>query len=373
MYLDQQVKDNTWKEISGIVSISYNTMSRVCDSPTHDCDTVSVHQTGIRAQIPLSSAVYTKMSVMPYTVWPQKQQRAVSPTSSHREQELWTIVKSKEQCHLHRSNREQELWTIVKSKEQCHLHRLRTRAVDPSKEQRAVSPTSSRREQELWTVVKSKEQCHTTSSRREQELWTVVKSKERCHLHRPVENKNFCLQLSLMKSNYPTEIRTSISPFLAVELNTTSALANYATEACKILLISNDVTNLEISKLFCEECKKEVLPLGYIDLYPFCTMRITLTPPNKAAPTEGLSGEVGKPAFLPACRIGLDWIENRNTPSLATIQLGKCVVTSAEKVNIRLTQRLSQHGPAIFPKTRSARVERICELHEGVALVHRDT
>nr|CAD7199620.1 unnamed protein product [Timema douglasi] len=30
---------------------------------------------------------------------------------------------------------------------------------------------------------------------------------------------------------HPTEIRTSISPFLAVELNTTSALANYATEA----------------------------------------------------------------------------------------------------------------------------------------------
>ncbi|CAG2054081.1 unnamed protein product [Timema podura] len=30
---------------------------------------------------------------------------------------------------------------------------------------------------------------------------------------------------------HPTEIRTSISPSLAVELNTTSALANYATEA----------------------------------------------------------------------------------------------------------------------------------------------
>nr|CAD7605489.1 unnamed protein product [Timema genevievae] len=29
---------------------------------------------------------------------------------------------------------------------------------------------------------------------------------------------------------HPTEIRTSISPSLAVELNTTSALANYATE-----------------------------------------------------------------------------------------------------------------------------------------------
>ncbi|CAG2060855.1 unnamed protein product, partial [Timema podura] len=30
---------------------------------------------------------------------------------------------------------------------------------------------------------------------------------------------------------HPTEIRTSISPSSAVELNTTSALVNYATEA----------------------------------------------------------------------------------------------------------------------------------------------
>nr|CAD7569522.1 unnamed protein product [Timema californicum] len=37
-----------------------------------------------------------------------------------------------------------------------------------------------------------------------------------------------CLQ---MKAVHPTEIRTSISPSSAVELNTTSALANYATEA----------------------------------------------------------------------------------------------------------------------------------------------
>nr|CAD7257935.1 unnamed protein product [Timema shepardi] len=32
---------------------------------------------------------------------------------------------------------------------------------------------------------------------------------------------------------HPTEIRTSISPSSAVELNTTSALANYATEAAQ--------------------------------------------------------------------------------------------------------------------------------------------
>nr|CAD7457218.1 unnamed protein product [Timema tahoe] len=45
--------------------------------------------------------------------------------------------------------------------------------------------------------------------------------------------------LNVMASSYilfydsihPTEIRTSISPSSAVELNTTSALANYATEA----------------------------------------------------------------------------------------------------------------------------------------------
>nr|CAD7459811.1 unnamed protein product [Timema tahoe] len=33
---------------------------------------------------------------------------------------------------------------------------------------------------------------------------------------------------------HPTEIRTSISPSSAVELNTTSALANYATEAGRV-------------------------------------------------------------------------------------------------------------------------------------------
>ncbi|CAG2064168.1 unnamed protein product, partial [Timema podura] len=37
--------------------------------------------------------------------------------------------------------------------------------------------------------------------------------------------------LSLYLDNHPTEIRTSISPSSAVELNTTSTLANYATEA----------------------------------------------------------------------------------------------------------------------------------------------
>nr|CAD7425966.1 unnamed protein product [Timema monikensis] len=36
---------------------------------------------------------------------------------------------------------------------------------------------------------------------------------------------------------HPTEIRTSISPSSAVELNTTSALANYATEAVSVLYI----------------------------------------------------------------------------------------------------------------------------------------
>ncbi|CAG2059637.1 unnamed protein product [Timema podura] len=38
-------------------------------------------------------------------------------------------------------------------------------------------------------------------------------------------------QVSYCKEVHPTEIRTSISPSSAVELNTTSALANYATEA----------------------------------------------------------------------------------------------------------------------------------------------
>nr|CAD7588432.1 unnamed protein product [Timema genevievae] len=43
---------------------------------------------------------------------------------------------------------------------------------------------------------------------------------------------------------HPTEIRTSISPSLAVELNTTSALANYATEAGKKKL--GDLSNPEL-------------------------------------------------------------------------------------------------------------------------------
>nr|CAD7585981.1 unnamed protein product [Timema genevievae] len=53
----------------------------------------------------------------------------------------------------------------------------------------------------------------------------------------PVEPPNFVAPENLDKSCtgkpqvHPTEIRTSISPSSAVELNTTSALSNYATEA----------------------------------------------------------------------------------------------------------------------------------------------
>nr|CAD7405145.1 unnamed protein product [Timema cristinae] len=39
---------------------------------------------------------------------------------------------------------------------------------------------------------------------------------------------------------HPTEIRTSISPSSAVELNTTSALANYATEAVRLSNLNID-------------------------------------------------------------------------------------------------------------------------------------
>nr|CAD7453070.1 unnamed protein product [Timema tahoe] len=44
---------------------------------------------------------------------------------------------------------------------------------------------------------------------------------------------NQCLTDKIINVVYPTEIRTSISPSSAVELNTTSALANYATEAAE--------------------------------------------------------------------------------------------------------------------------------------------
>nr|CAD7455668.1 unnamed protein product [Timema tahoe] len=43
---------------------------------------------------------------------------------------------------------------------------------------------------------------------------------------------------------HPTEIRTSISPSSAVELNTTSALANYATEADAISFYGRIVSNI---------------------------------------------------------------------------------------------------------------------------------
>nr|CAD7427917.1 unnamed protein product [Timema monikensis] len=52
---------------------------------------------------------------------------------------------------------------------------------------------------------------------------------------RPVYRESYALDDSTTKVKPPpvhlTEIRTSISPSSAVELNTTSALANYATEA----------------------------------------------------------------------------------------------------------------------------------------------
>nr|CAD7601549.1 unnamed protein product [Timema genevievae] len=55
---------------------------------------------------------------------------------------------------------------------------------------------------------------------------------------------------------HPTEIRTSISPSSAVELNTTSALANYATEAARLLL---DSLSRRSNKLADQESKEPVL------------------------------------------------------------------------------------------------------------------
>nr|CAD7404649.1 unnamed protein product [Timema cristinae] len=50
-----------------------------------------------------------------------------------------------------------------------------------------------------------------------------------------VTEEKFHLQVAIKSQRkvHPTEIRTSISPSSAVELNTTSAFANYATEAAK--------------------------------------------------------------------------------------------------------------------------------------------
>nr|CAD7425486.1 unnamed protein product [Timema monikensis] len=62
---------------------------------------------------------------------------------------------------------------------------------------------------------------------------------------------------------HPTEIRTSISTSLAVELNTTSALANYATEAGENWLGSENIT-----KSYCMERKKKPMHQQGIEPQP---------------------------------------------------------------------------------------------------------
>nr|CAD7453189.1 unnamed protein product [Timema tahoe] len=65
-----------------------------------------------------------------------------------------------------------------------------------------------------------------------QEMWTAKK----CYVGPRFENP--CgLDHFVTKAVHPTEIRTSTSPSSAVELNTTSALANYATEADYLYMI----------------------------------------------------------------------------------------------------------------------------------------
>nr|CAD7394881.1 unnamed protein product [Timema cristinae] len=56
---------------------------------------------------------------------------------------------------------------------------------------------------------------------------------------------------------HPTEIRTSISPSSAVELNTTSALANYATEAGCVRWLEMeqfDIRNPELEEISSRQC-----------------------------------------------------------------------------------------------------------------------
>nr|CAD7260614.1 unnamed protein product [Timema shepardi] len=65
-----------------------------------------------------------------------------------------------------------------------------------------------------------------------------------------------------------TEIRTSISPSSAGELNTTSALANYANEAGFLMKIDNlthcrDIYNHILDILFCE-CFEQISTLSII-------------------------------------------------------------------------------------------------------------
>nr|CAD7263608.1 unnamed protein product [Timema shepardi] len=70
-------------------------------------------------------------------------------------------------------------------------------------------------------------------------------------LGRLAQHKTSTLANYAIEAVYPTEIRTSISPSSSVELNTTSALANYVTEmhrwACG-LYVKLIQSNLQASK-----------------------------------------------------------------------------------------------------------------------------
>nr|CAD7428552.1 unnamed protein product [Timema monikensis] len=68
-------------------------------------------------------------------------------------------------------------------------------------------------------------------------------SKDRhCHVTAVMREEELEVALKVV---HPTEIRTSIFPSSAVELNTTSALANYATEAvCESSLAQRNIPGL---------------------------------------------------------------------------------------------------------------------------------
>nr|CAD7447166.1 unnamed protein product [Timema bartmani] len=61
--------------------------------------------------------------------------------------------------------------------------------------------------------------------------WSTTSDSRHCHPDRKPDGKEREREREKPPPVHPTEIRTSNSPFSAVELNTTSALANYATGA----------------------------------------------------------------------------------------------------------------------------------------------
>nr|CAD7198137.1 unnamed protein product [Timema douglasi] len=100
---------------------------------------------------------------------------------------------------------------------------------------------------------------------------------------------------------HPTEIRTSISPSSAVELNTTSTLANYATEA-GFRLSALATSNLQVASVHCAHTLRTDIMHQYLQQY---RTRVKKKLPSTISPEPALREQQcslslpGSPDFLP--------------------------------------------------------------------------